>query len=55
MKCPNCGIDKEVVARDLNSLEEKLRVILSTLTDKQAITILELMAKNEMKKQGLVR
>ena len=50
MKCPNCGIDKEVVARDLNSLEEKLRVILSTLTDKQAIEILELMGK-ELKKR----
>jgi len=50
MKCPNCGIDKEVVANDLEHLEIQIRLILSTLTDKQAIEILELMGK-ELKKR----
>ena len=55
MNCPNCGIDKEVVAKDLAHLEEQIKVILSTLTSKQATAILELMTKNEFKKQGLIK
>ena len=51
MKCSNCGIDKEVVAKDLLSLEKQLKLILSTLTDKQALQILDLMAKNELNKK----
>ena len=50
MNCPNCGIDKEVVAKDLASLEKQIKVILSTLTDKQALQILSLMNK-ELKKR----
>ena len=50
MKCSNCGIDKEVVAKDLAHLEIQIKLILSTLTDKQAIEILALMSK-ELKKR----
>ena len=50
MKCPNCGIDKEVVANDLEHLEIQNRLILSTLTDKQAVHILALMTKELMKR-----
>jgi len=50
MKCPNCGIDKEVVAKDLANLEKQIKVILSTLTDKQAVHILALMTKELMKR-----
>ena len=50
MKCPNCGIDKEVVAKDLANLEKQIMVILSTLTDKQAVHILALMTKEFMKR-----
>ena len=50
MNCPNCGIDKEVVAKDLAHLEKQIKVILSTLTDKQPLQILSLM-NGELKKR----